>query len=845
MRSLFLIFVLGTGTVAAQSRFVSDADFARIGETIGKYRWAADVHTNLVNAAEAWPQSHLSRYGLRELALPPEGGQWLHWYVCPSTGVRLRFEPPNGHVCPSDNRRLTGWPYEQVIYSQRHDALANAARDLALAFRLSGKREYAEKSAWILNGYADRYSSFALHDKDNRNTRTGARSHAQTLDEAIWIIPLAWAYDLLNGSGVLSAERSSNIERNLLREAAATIERYDAGISNWQSWHNAGLAAIAFALNDSALIAKVIDGPSGFRFQMKRSVSADGFWYEGSFTYHYYALDALLQTAELAARAGGIDLFGDETFQKLFAAPVRFALPDGTLPPFNDATTVNLRSYSRWYESAFARWGDPQYAAIAGSRGRGRDALLFGASDLPSTQPGTLSSAIFPDSGYAVLRSPSDHTAVLKYGPHGGGHGHYDKLNFVSYARGGVLAIDPGTQAYGAPTHTTWDQQTVAHNTVVVDERTQAAATGELLASQMEPGFSYAKAGAGGVYANARLTRSMLVTAEYALDVFDAESTDRQPHRFDWVYHNMGEVVTDLPLAPTTALPRTMGYQHLTGNRSATADGDWKLGFDGGRARLGSYGSVFASTANVRGSFSNSREQAASGTGSGKMEYRFSGAGYLLYSTANVSNLAQSSIHPSGVRLMLYGDGSKHRIAIRINDTTDERFVAPAITVDWNGWKEVEVTGPQRWTHYLGNDDGVIDLPIRTVSLELQQTAGSPGEGVFYVDDIDLVYETGEPLRVASFEVPVQSVRVWMLGEEGTAVVTGNGLGEDLTRPVPYVMARRRGLRTEFVSLIEPYGIEPEIVGFRRTEDGAIVVTGPTWIDTIRLTGDGVTYERR
>ena len=711
-------------TAAAQSRFLNDADITRIRDTADRYRWAADARTNLINAAEAWPQSHLSRYGLRELALPPEGGQWWHWYVCPSTGVRLRFEPPNGHVCPSDNRRLTGWPYEQVIYSERHDALANAARDLALAFRLTGKRAYAERAAWILNAYAERYSGFALHDKDNRNTRTGGRVHAQTLDEAIWLIPIAWAFDLLNGSGVLTAAESERIERNLLREAVATIERYDAGISNWQSWHNAGIAAVAFALNDAAQIAKVIDGPSGFRFQLRRSVSADGFWYEGSFTYHYYALDALLQTAEMAARAGGVDLFGDATFQSLFSAPVRFALPDGTLPAFNDAVTVNLRNYSRWYESAFARWGDPLYGAIAGSRGRGRDALLFGVPELPEVQSAVLSSAIFPDSGYAVLRSSSDHTAILKYGPHGGGHGHYDKLNFVSFARGGVLAVDPGTQAYGAPTHATWDQQTVAHNTVVVDERTQSEATGELLANQFEPGFAFAKATAGAAYRNARLTRSMLLTAEYALDIFDAESTDGQPHQFDWVYHNMGEVVTDLPLAPLTTLPRAMGYQHLTGNRAATVASDWKLGFDGGRIQPGAYGAVFASTANVRGTFTNSREQAASGSGAGKIEYRFNGAGYLLYSTANVSNLTQPDIHPSGVRMMLYGDGSKHRIAIRINDTTDERFVAPLLTVDWTGWKEVVVTGPERWTHYLGNDDGVIDLPrIRG----LMESAGYEG----------------------------------------------------------------------------------------------------------------------
>lgn len=80
------------------------------------------------------------------------------------------------------------------------------------------------------------------------------------------------------------------------------------------------------------------------------------------------------------------------------------------------------------------------------------------------------------------MRAPTnDHTLILKFGPHGGGHGHYDKLGFVSYARGGILAVDPGTQPYGAPTHDTWDKMTVAHNTMVVDERTQAEATGQLM----------------------------------------------------------------------------------------------------------------------------------------------------------------------------------------------------------------------------------------------------------------------------------------------------------------------------------------------------------------------------
>jgi hypothetical protein len=109
---------------------------------------------------------------------------------------------------------------------------------------------------------------------------------------------------------------------------------------------------------------------------------------------------------------------------------------------------------------------------------RGLNALLWGVPKLPvgeppallSDRPATparrlgdsssvltkhrlaagLPSEVLPNAGVATLRvRGSDHTLALKFGPHGGGHGHFDKLTFISYANGKHLAVDPGTQAYG------------------------------------------------------------------------------------------------------------------------------------------------------------------------------------------------------------------------------------------------------------------------------------------------------------------------------------------------------------------------------------------------------------
>ena len=136
---------LMTTALFAQGVLLNDADRARVNATAEKYPWASAAKANILKAADSFPQAHLDRFELIELALPPEGGQWWHWYVCPAQGTRLRFEPPDRHVCPVDNKRWSGWPYDQVIYASRHDDLAAAARDLALAYRLTGKREYANQ----------------------------------------------------------------------------------------------------------------------------------------------------------------------------------------------------------------------------------------------------------------------------------------------------------------------------------------------------------------------------------------------------------------------------------------------------------------------------------------------------------------------------------------------------------------------------------------------------------------------------------------------------------------------------------------------------------------------------
>lgn len=837
-----LLVLAAVSSLWAQDRaprlLATPEDFARIERGAKAHAWMASVRDAILQAARGFPADQLQKYGLREWSLPPEGGQWTLWYVCPVHGVSLRFVPPSTHQCPVDNRTYTDKKFDQVIFTRRHYDNAYAARDNALAYRFTGDIAFARHAARILLEYASAYASYPIHDKDGRiNATSGGRVLSQTLDESIWLIPMAWAYDLIAGSEVLTDVERRQIESNLLRAAVSVISRNDAKMSNWQSWHNAAIGAVGFTLDDRNLITRAIDGPSGLRFQMRESVFPDGFWYEGAWGYHFYALDAHVQLAEMAARSG-IDLWAEPALRKMFEGPLLFALPDWTLPPFNDSGATSLISQDRLYEVAYSRYRDPRFAMLLGRRNRGREALFWGVESLGEVESWKPTSVYLPVSGNVVFRArDTDHTAVLKFGPHGGWHGHYDKLSFISYARGGMMAVDPGTQSYAAPTHNTWDKVTVAHNTVVVDQKSQAEATGALEYFYRTPDFTVAVANAGAAYKQANLRRLMLLTSTYILDLFWVNSNDGAAHQYDWVYHNYGVAETELSLQSYAGFPKSEGYQHLTENRAAVTDSAWQVHFDLNRDLESSYGGVYQSVAAVKGTYSYSRAQAASGRFSGKAAYDFSGgSGYLLFTTPVLSGMPAEK--PSAVSLMVYGDGSGHRLAVRLYDSTDERFVFTVGPIDWKGWRRIQATAPERWSHYLGNNDGIFDPPVRTVSLELTYASGGPAMGELFVDDIVLEFPSKGQILAVDFERMLRGLRVTMAGAPGTTVVVGKGLGPNLLQPVPYVMARRRAVDTVFVTLLEVTEGSDSPRAVTQQAPGVFRVQGEDGFDEIRLGDD-------
>jgi hypothetical protein len=120
----------------------------------------------------------------------------------------------------------------------------------------------------------------------------------------------------------------------------------------------------------------------------------------------------------------------------------------------------------------------------------------------------------------------------------------------------------------------------VAHNVPTADELRQDPATGRLIAWKDEKDYVAVTASAGPVYKFAELTRSILVTDEYAVQLDKAHATDGKPHIFDFNYHNYGQQTMQLNAVPYSEFPKVNGYLHLEQAERAETSGAVMTRFD-------------------------------------------------------------------------------------------------------------------------------------------------------------------------------------------------------------------------------------------------------------------------
>ena len=473
----------------------------------------------------------------KEIVFPPRGGQHNQWYQCEACQMGLETQDATHHRCPSCKKVYSGEPYDDVVYSRVHSANCGAARDAAWAFAITGEAKYSERAAEVLLGYADRYQRYPYHDnRRTKKSRTGGHLKEQTLSEASLLVDsIAPAYDLIRAS--LDEAQREHIESDLLLPMLRNLDKHKAGKSNWQTWHNAAMVWGGAVIGDVTWVQKALTARKhGFLSQMEESVTSDGMWYENSWGYHFYTLRALTEIAE-ACRRLGIDVWGHPKLLAMYTLPAHYTMADGSLPRFGDDVNSSASKVTGLLEPAYAASHDEAILALLPKQPSFESVLLGRDAGADAKAP-ALRSCVFEGAGHAILRNREGMSAAFTFGPFGGFHGHFDKLSFVLFAHDKELGVDPGrarSQAYRLPIHTDWYRATLAHNTVVVDRRSQEGTAGELRLFAAGLEATAVAALVDDAYSGVDHERLLVLMPDYLLVVDDLRS--RRAHQYDWVFH--------------------------------------------------------------------------------------------------------------------------------------------------------------------------------------------------------------------------------------------------------------------------------------------------------------------
>lgn len=494
--------------------------------------------------------------------------------------------------------------------AQAHDLMSKMAGWFGWAYQLTDNEAYAKKAREILVGYAKLYPNDYKEHKGVHPSDT-SKVMAQRLSEAMWLIPLIQGYDMVHDAKCMTDADRKLVEEDLIRTAITFINSKRSGadevarrsqqsadwrteaptgpkktIGNWTNFYNAAYVCGGIVLRDQNWIDI---GMANTRFNVHTGIGEDGMWGEGAIGYHLFGRRALVACMEPLARKG-VDLYGFEAciYKNLFDSPLKYAYPDGTAPGINDSgrSPVGGSYQAMDYDYAYLRYRDPNYGSIVNAAPR----QVFPSASvyfptviyekLPEEPLEGLASLIFDSLGYAILRGKDgggQTYLLMDYGPHGGGHGHPDKLNLILFADGDELAGEPQGYRYEDPRHAEWTRPTIAHWDLAVDMHQQSPCTGKLLAFKDFGPVKVMRGTTDQAWAGVAIDRTVVQMPGYIADVYRAWGPAQ--HTFDYPLCFRGEfgdfpVTLDSSLAPMG--PSTMrGYKHIMAMGPKKVDGNW------------------------------------------------------------------------------------------------------------------------------------------------------------------------------------------------------------------------------------------------------------------------------
>jgi hypothetical protein len=482
-------------------------------------------------------------------------------------------------------------------------------------YQITKEKKYAQFVKDILLNYASQYEQWPLHPQKKPSNPAG-KIFWQNLNDCVWQVYVIQGYDLVYD--YLTLQERITIEQHLfipvvrflMEENKETFNR----IHNHGTWAVAAVGITGYVMNQKDWVEKALkgsgkDGTSGFLAQLSQLFSPDGYYTEGPYYQRYALLPFLLFAKAIDQYNPQLKIFeySNGVLRKAIHTALQLTYTNGAFFPVNDALkdkTFESEELVYGVDIAYADiHADADLLDIAQKQNRIiiSDAGLKVAKDIVAgkSKPFVYKSLWITDGnrgdegGLGILRAGENRDQqclLLKASAQGMGHGHFDRLNFLYYDHGAEIFSDYGsarflniaTKSGGEylPENKTWAKQTVAHNTVVVDQTSHfagdlnkaQAAHPQLIYFNSRKDLQVVSAEENNAYKGIGMTRTIALVnlkeleRPLLIDVFKIRSGSE--HQYDLPYWYQGHI-TNTPFHMQSNVKRLeplgkeYGYQHI------------------------------------------------------------------------------------------------------------------------------------------------------------------------------------------------------------------------------------------------------------------------------------------
>jgi oligo-alginate lyase len=500
------------------------------------------------------------------------------------------------------------------ITHEQHKENYKQVAACGIVYQVTKEKKYAEHVKNMLLQYAAVYNSWPRHPK--RKQEPGGKIFWQNLNDCVWLVYMIQGYDCVYD--YVSADDRRKIDTDLFTPVVKELSEVNSKtfnlIHNHATWSTAAVGMTGYVLGrkdwvEMALKGSDKSGKTGFLKQLDELFSPDGYYAEGPY-YQRYAIQPFIIFARAIEQYQPelkIYSYRNGVLKKAVETSLQTTYTNKAFFPINDALKDKTYESEELVYAADIAYSDMNAADdlldIVQQQGRVivSDAGLKVAKAIAEnkTKPFVYKPMWISDGadgksgGIGILRSGPNKNqtlALLKAGTQGMGHGHFDKLNLLFFDNnvevlsdyGAVRFLNVETKTGGGYTkeNDTWAQQTVAHNTVVVDKTTQYGGEWEE-AEKYHPTLVYYDANANyqvvsatdnNAYKGVQMTRTCILfkpgkaESPLLIDIFKLKSD--QPHQYDLPFWYQGHI-TNTPFAiknnntQLSTLGVKNGYQHI------------------------------------------------------------------------------------------------------------------------------------------------------------------------------------------------------------------------------------------------------------------------------------------